>query len=135
LCGVNSRGQVDWPLVRARAAVFPEEAFDFVREGLKQTSQVLHGPASASGETAICDRRHVSGQQLCMGLRELAMQRWGLLAQCVLRKWGIRRTEDFGTIVYALIDREELRASDRDSIDDFAGVYDFDEVFGAATIK
>lgn len=132
---MNSRGQIDWPSVRARAAAFPEEAFDFVREGLKQTAQVLHGPAAAAQDAPVGDRRHVSGQQLCMGLRELAMQRWGLLAQCVLRKWGIRRTEDFGTIVYALIDREELRASERDNIEDFAGVYDFEEVFGAATLK
>ena len=78
------------------------------------------------------ERFHVTGQQLCLGLRELAIQRYGLLAKTVLHKWGVRKTDDFGTIVYAMIDRAELRSSDRDSIEDFAGVYDFDEAFEQA---
>jgi uncharacterized repeat protein (TIGR04138 family) len=129
---VKSR-EVDWPAVRTRAAMFPEDAFEFVRDGLKHTVQALHGPACSAPPTA-AERRHVSGQQLCMGLRDLAIQRWGLLAPTVLKKWGLTRTEDFGTIVYAMIDRCELRSSDNDSMDDFRGVFDFDEVFGSLTL-
>lgn len=125
--------EVDWPAVRTRAARFPEEAFEFVRDGLKHTVVALHGPATTA-PAAAAERRHVSGQQLCMGLRDLAVQRWGLLAPTVLKKWGVTRTEDFGTIVYAMIDRRELRSSDNDSMDDFRGVFDFDEVFGALTL-
>lgn len=120
--------EVDWPEIRTRAAAFPEEAFDFVRDGLKHTVTSLHGPAH-SAAAAMNPKRHVTGQQLCMGLRDLAQQRWGMLAGTVLRKWGLTRTEDFGTIVYAMIDRRELRASEGDSIDDFRGVFDFDEAF------
>jgi uncharacterized repeat protein (TIGR04138 family) len=49
-----------------------------------------------------------------------------------MRRWGIRGTEDWGILVYAMIDRGEMRASERDSLDDFRGVFDFDEAFGAA---
>ncbi len=76
---------------------------------------------------------HVSGQQLCMGLRSLAMQNYGLLAPTVLRGWGVRSTEDFGKIVYAMVDAGLLRTSENDSLDDFRGVYDFDEAFDRPT--
>ena len=134
-------------MVRNRAALFPDAAFEFVREGLKFTVTSLHGrtvapnggtnravanvAAAGTGGAGKSPRRHVSGQQLCEGLRDMAMQRWGLLAPTVLKKWGIERTEDFGTIVYAMIDREELKTSDGDSIEDFRAVFDFDQVFGA----
>lgn len=130
--------EVDWPALRNRAARFSEEAFEFVRDGLKHTVNSLRGPAGAveaagaRGEAGV--RRHVTGQELCIGLRDLAIQRWGLLAGTVLKKWGIGRTEDFGTIVYAMIDRRELRSSEDDSIDDFRAVFDFDEAFGALSL-
>lgn len=123
-----SSHEVDWPQVRTRAAAFPEEAFEFVRDGLRHTVMSLHGPVK-SPATELHEKRHVSGQQLCLGLRELAQQRWGMLAGTVLRKWRVTRTDDFGTIVYAMIDRAELKASEGDSIDDFRGVFDFDEAF------
>jgi uncharacterized repeat protein (TIGR04138 family) len=72
---------------------------------------------------------HVSGQQLCQGLRELALQRYGLLAPAVLNRWNIRTTTDFGVMVYAMIDRGELSASENDNFDDFHNVFDFAEAF------
>jgi uncharacterized repeat protein (TIGR04138 family) len=130
---VSSGSSLDWPTIRSRASQFPEEAFDFVREGLRLTSQTLHGKPEEL-DAAPDERRHVSGQQLCMGLRDLGVQRYGLLARTVLGRWGIRKTEDFGTIVYSLIDRGELRAGDSDSIDDFKGVFDFVEAFEGVAI-
>jgi uncharacterized repeat protein (TIGR04138 family) len=142
---VNSGSSLDWPAIRLRAAVFPDEAFEFVRDGVKHTVQILHGAskrvqrqpleqvvAAVAGE--VDESRHISGQQLCMGLRDFAIQRYGLLAGIVLERWGVKRTDDFGTIVYALIDRKELRASSRDSFEDFKGVYEFGETFGALTL-
>ncbi len=131
--------EIDWPSIRDRASEFSESAFDFVRDGLKHTVQSLQdATASQSNAQASVagtdERRHVSGQQLCLGLKDLAIQRWGLLAQTVLKRWGIVQTNDFGTIVYAMIDRAELKSSARDSIDDFKSVYDFDEAFGAFTL-
>lgn len=129
----NTGSSVDWSSIRSRASAFPEEAFDFVREGLRHTSESLHGRLSDPDNTPD-ERRHVSGQQLCMGLRDLAIQRYGLLARTVLGRWGIRRTEDFGTIVYAMVERMELRVSEGDTIADFNGVYDFAEAFDSVGI-
>jgi uncharacterized repeat protein (TIGR04138 family) len=130
---VKSR-DVDGPQVRGRAAMFPEEAFEFVREGLKYTVNLRHGPAATPAQ-AMSSRRHVSGQELCLGLKELAVQRWGLLTPTVFKKWGVTSTEDFGAIVYTMIDRRELKASEGDSIEDFRGVFDFDEAFGSLSLS
>jgi uncharacterized repeat protein (TIGR04138 family) len=128
---VKGAGSLDWPLIRSRAATFPEEAFDFVREGLRHTVVALHGEDLPE---ATSDKRHVTGPQLCLGLKEFAIRRYGLLAETVLSRWGIRATEDLGTIVYAMIDKGELKAGERDSFEDFKGVYDFAEVFRGLTI-
>mgnify|MGYP000873718654 FL=1 len=131
---MKGQRQVDWEAIRAKASTFSEQAFAFVQDGLSHTVKSVHGDVTRDPERqgASDERFHVTGQQLCLGLRELAIQRYGLLAKTVLHKWGVRKTDDFGTIVYAMIDRAELRSSDRDSIEDFAGVYDFDEAFELA---
>ncbi len=128
---MKGQTQLDWRAIRERAALFPEEAFQFVREGLAYTTKLFHGEPPRNSEPCD-DRRHVSGQQLCMGLRKMAIERYGLLARTVMNKWGVRATDDFGVIVYALIDRNELRQGERDSIEDFKSVYDFEESFGEA---
>jgi uncharacterized repeat protein (TIGR04138 family) len=130
---VNGQTQLDWRAIRERAALFPEEAFQFVREGLAYTAKLCHGEPLRPNADQADDRRHVSGQQLCMGLKKLATERYGLLARAVFCKWGIRATDDFGVIVYALIDRSELRQGERDSFEDFKNVFDFEEAFGEST--
>ena len=125
--------QVDWDAVRLRARQFPQEAYQFVREGLAHTVKSIHGklpetPTDPSDDNS----RHVSGQQLCVGLKDLAVLKYGLLARTVLQHWGIRSTGDFGTLVYSLIDRGELRSSPRDSIEDFKDVFEFNDAFPTA---
>ncbi|MBL8763101.1 MAG: hypothetical protein JNM07_02390 [Phycisphaerae bacterium] len=119
--------QLDWDVVRNRAAQIPEAAFQFVREGLGHTVKSIQ--AQGADTMATDTPRHVTGQQLCFGLRDLAIERYGKLAGTVFRRWGVRRTDDFGVMVYALIDRGEMKRSDGDSIDDFHAVYDFEESF------
>ncbi len=139
---MKSSSSVDWSAIRSRAAEFPEEAFEFVRDGLRHTVETVHAEAERECSRGLAtdlaepieDQRHVSGQQLCLGLRDLALQRYGLLAGTVLTRWGVKKTEDFGVIVYAMIDRKELRAGDRDSFEDFKGVFDFAEAFGGVAI-
>lgn len=133
---MKGQRQIDWEAIRTKAATFAEPAFTFVQDGLSHTVKTIHGDVSRdpARDASPDERYHVTGQQLCLGLRDLAIQRYGLLARTVLHKWNVRRTDDFGTIVYAMIDREELRSSERDSIDDFAGVYDFDEAFAQPTL-
>lgn len=75
----------------------------------------------------LVSRTHVSGQQLCLGLRDFAIERFGLFAPVVFEHWHIQRTEDFGRMVFAMIDVRLMSRNDDDTIEDFRGVYDFDE--------
>ncbi len=73
--------------------------------------------------------RNVSGEDLCWALRAFALRQWGLLTKLVLSSWNIRGTEDFGRIVFALVDYGFMQKEPHDSMDDFVAVYDFDEAF------
>ena len=48
----------------------------------------------------------------------------------MLRKWGITRTEDFGELVFNLVESGKLGKTDKDSRADFANGYDFFGAFG-----
>lgn len=76
--------------------------------------------------------RHVSGSNLCWGLRSYAQERWGALASAVLHHWKIRRTRDFGEIIFALVENEYLQKQPQDAITDFDEVYPFKEAFDHA---
>jgi len=76
-------------------------------------------------------RRHVTGAELAWGCRDFALERFGRLAQPVLGYWGIRRTDDFGRIVFSLVEVGLLAALPTDRESDFAAVYDFEEAFNA----
>lgn len=69
--------------------------------------------------------RHVSGQQLCEAARLYGLQQYGYLAPTVLASWGIRATDDFGEIVFNMIDIGQMRKTRSDRREDFRGVYDF----------
>lgn len=116
----------DFKMLREKAGPFPPQAYQFVRDGLAHTVAMIHGSGSRSDD----ETRHVSGQQLCQGLKDFAIKQYGLLARTVLERWHIQGTEDFGRIVFAMIDAELMRKTDDDTMDDFRGVYDFDEAFG-----
>lgn len=93
-------------------------AFRFVYEGLEYTVK-----------NVVEQRGHVSGQTLCEGLRQMALERYGRLAWLVLHTWNVRATRDFGEIVYALIAHEWMSAQPTDTIDHFNDVYDFETAF------
>jgi len=73
--------------------------------------------------------RHITGQELAEGCRDLAIERFGPMARTVLEHWGIHSTTDMGEIVYALIECRVLIKQDDDSLDDFQDVFDFDAAF------
>lgn len=116
---------VDWDEVLRSAGPYPMEAINFVREGLGFTVQMMHDDPEALQEL----ERHVNGRELCLGLRDFAIQQYGLLAPSVLRHWRIHRTDDFGRIVFALIHAGVMSKTPDDTTEDFRGVYDFDEAF------
>jgi uncharacterized repeat protein (TIGR04138 family) len=103
---------------------YPPEAYDFVQQGLSFTVQEIHGlPAKPRAN------RHVSGQQLCEGIRLYASNQYGRLALTVLRQWNIHATLDFGRIVFALIEAGQMQKTDEDTIEDFRGVFEFKTAF------
>lgn len=77
----------------------------------------------------LTQRRHLSGTELAWACRDFALEQFGLLASTVLGHWGITSTEDFGRIVFTLIDVELLARQPSDKVEDFEHVYDFAEVF------
>lgn len=103
---------------------YPAEAYEFVQRGLSHTVQLVHGTAVDPDAS-----RHVSGPQLCEGLREYALGQWGLLARTVLRQWNVTSTADFGRIVFALIEAGQMQKTDDDSLEDFRNVFDFRKAF------
>ena len=108
---------------------YPPQAFAFVREGLHLAAVHVHGPEPEMVNPAMLGKRHVTGRQLCEGLRELAIRRWGLLAKLVLSHWNIHSTLDFGKIVYTLIGNEFMQKTEGDSLEDFRDVFDFAQAF------
>lgn len=103
--------------LRQRYPCYHETAYLFILSGLHYTIERLGEP------------RHISGRELAEGCRDLALERWGLMARAVLDYWGIRSTRDLGAIVFALVECGVLVKQDDDSMEDFDGVYDFAQAF------
>jgi uncharacterized repeat protein (TIGR04138 family) len=101
---------------------YDRDAYQFVREGLDFTIKLHKKDATAAPQ-------HVSGQELLTGIRQFALEQFGPLAKTVLEHWGIRRCEDFGEIVFNLVEKGVLGKTEQDSRNDFKGGYDFDEAF------
>ena len=104
--------------------LYPVEAYEFLQRGLSYTVNKVHGSVEEPSAT-----HHVSGQQLCEGLREFALTQWGLLAGTVLRRWNITSTLDFGRIVFAMVDNGLMHKTDDDTIEDFRNIFDFKSSF------
>ena len=85
-------------------------------------------PASG-GKTSRNRPAHVSGQQLLEGIRAHALEQFGPLTLMVLEEWGVRRCEDFGELVFNMVENSLLGKTENDSRDDFKGGYDFNEAF------
>jgi len=100
------------------------DAYRFVFEALHHTQQKLKRPAASDLDD---DRAHITGPELLYGIRDLALERYGLLAKDVFAHWGVKGTGDFGRIVFELIERGEMRKTERDQLSDFLDVYDFDD--------
>ena len=102
---------------------FKREAYDFVLRALDHTIRSLN----RSGRGAL--EKHITGQELLEGMRELALREFGLLARAVLESWGVTRTEDVGEIVFNLVDHQLLNRQDSDTREDFRDGYSFEKVF------
>lgn len=103
--------------VMRRNSQYKFEAYSFVMAALHHTVSKL------------AKARHVTGKELLEGIREYATDQFGPMARTVLTHWGIKKTGDFGNIVFALVEVGILRKQDEDKIEDFKDIYDFKEAF------
>jgi uncharacterized repeat protein (TIGR04138 family) len=103
--------------IRLRERRFDERAYLFVLAALE-----YH-------QARLTERRHISGRELAEACRDLAIERYGVLARIVLEHWGIRSSADIGDVVFTLVDLELLMSQPTDSREEFADVFDFDRVF------
>ena len=62
-----------------------------------------------------------------VGIRDFALHEFGLMARTVFRRWGVNSTDDFGEIIFNLIDANLVSKGPDDCRRDFHAVYDLDE--------
>lgn len=103
--------------IRAREPRFDEGAYLFVLAALEFS------------QTRLPERRHISGRELAEACRDLALERFGVMARLVLEHWGVRSTADIGDIVFTLVDLGLLISQPTDTREEFVGVFEFDQAF------
>ena len=106
ICKKDSRYQPD-------AYFFLVEALDVTVKNIRK-NQPEHG-------------RHVSGKELLEGIKEYALDEFGPLTFTVFAEWGVHATEDFGEIVFNLVEAGRLGKTESDSREDFKACFDFEE--------
>lgn len=131
--------------ILAKDARFHRDAYLFLREALDYTQKLISRDAPSPGgrstaptpgpspatepELKKSDVRHVTGQQLLGGIREYAVQQFGPMATTVFEEWGVRSCQDFGEIVFNMVEHTLLAKTENDSRADFREGYDFYEAF------
>ena len=94
---------------------FDSRAYDLVLDVINEAC------SSAKG--------HVTGQELLVVFRDLALDAFGPLAYTVLNDWGLRCCEDVGAVVFNLYDSKRIGKTDKDSPEDFVGGFNFKHEF------
>ncbi len=103
--------------IRLREPRFHEHAFLFVLAALEFCQQRL------------TERRHITGGELAVACRDLAHERYGLMARLGLEHRGVRCTSDIGDIVFTLVDLGLLISQPNDAREEFTAVFEFDDAF------
>jgi uncharacterized repeat protein (TIGR04138 family) len=103
--------------IRQRESRYEEGAYLFVLAALEYSQAQLQV------------RRHITGRELAMACRDLAIDRYGIMARVVLERWGIASTDDIGAVVFTLVDLGFLASQPTDTREQFSDVYDFHEAF------
>lgn len=111
--------------IRKEDGRYDKRAYAFVRSGLDYAVQEMK---KRDGSRA-ARSRHITGQELLDGLRVYSLEQFGPLTKTVLEEWGVRRCEDFGEIVFNLIEYGVLSKTEEDKKEDFTSTYTFTAAF------
>lgn len=103
--------------IRAREPRFHEHAYLFILAALEFC------------QTRLPERRHITGSELAIACRDLALERYGVMARLVLEHWGLQSSADIGDVVFTLVDLGMLLSQPNDTRDEFLDVFDFDQAF------
>lgn len=98
-------------------------AYHFIRQALDYTLKKVREEDGARAT------RHVSGVELSEGIRDYALEQYGPMTLTLLKEWGIERTEDFGEIVFNLVEYEVFGKTEDDRKEDFENVFEFPDAF------
>jgi uncharacterized repeat protein (TIGR04138 family) len=109
-------------LILAKDPRYHRDAYLFVKDALDHTQKVV---VKESREQL----RHVTGQELLEGIRGYALNQFGPMTEMVFAEWGIQRCEDFGEIVFNMVEIGLLGKTEEDSREDFQNGYSFHEAF------
>ena len=109
-------------IIHTKDPRYEKDAYLFVREALDFTQKNI-------GRDTRGRVRHVTGQELVEGLRDYALQQFGPMVLTVFEQWGVHNCQDFGEIVFNMVDFGLLAKTDNDNRMDFEGGYDFEEAF------
>ena len=101
---------------------YHRDAYLFLREALEFTQKAV---SKASRKQV----RHISGQELLGGIRDYALAVYGPMAITVLEEWGVSSCEDFGNMVFLMVEKGLLHKTEQDSLEDFKKGYSFEEAF------
>lgn len=100
---------------------YPLQAYQFVFEALDYTVHRLKKNLASPLE----QERHVTGQELLDGITYYALEQFGYMAKTVFEQWGTARGEDFGEIVFNLVESGLMGKTESDTKNDFEVGYDF----------
>jgi len=73
--------------------------------------------------------KHVNGYEFLEGIKGLLMRKFGPMTLPVLDYWGIKKTDDFGNIVFNLEKYKIITRDRQGQYETFKDGYDFQEVF------
>jgi uncharacterized repeat protein (TIGR04138 family) len=110
---------------------YDREAYVFLRQAL----DFCHRSEAKAGRKALLAEKagenHVSVAQLLDGIRKYALQEYGPMAMMVLNSWGVKSCEDFGEIVFKMVEHRLLSVTEQDTREEFRKGFDFFEAFRA----
>jgi uncharacterized repeat protein (TIGR04138 family) len=101
---------------------YTAEAYAFLKDALEFT---MRGRKKVRGR----DPDHVTGPELCGGVRDYAVQQYGPMVPTLFEAWGIRSTRDIGEMVFNLINAGAFTRSENDRVEDFDNLFDFKDAF------